>query len=801
MIPPRWKKVLRDLRLNRTRTVLALVALSIGTFGVGADLSAYSILRREMGVNFGGTHPPSVIVHVEGAGATREMASEVEHLPGVAKAEARGLIEARVLFGPDEWRRILLFAIDDFHNLKVSTFTLEKGEWPPCDGEILIERSAIPFLHTSMGDTIVVQTPNGPRRELRTTGVVHDPAQSPGWMDGIGYGYLTPATLALLGEAPALNELRIIVAKGADPAEVGARARQLVEGRGAVVSFINARQAAQHPHADQMQSLLFLFGAFGALSLVLGGVLSAAVIATLLRQQVRQIGAMKAVGATSWQIAGLYAGAVLLLAVAGLALGVPASALAGKAYARFVAGVLNFNLTSSAIPGWVFLVQLISGLAAPLATAAEPVLRGSSITVLDAIGDHGVGESTFRPGFFDALASRLTWLGRSTQLSLRNTFRRKGRLALTLGILAVGGATFMSAINVSVSWHNTVDSLFESRRYDLQVIFSRPYSAARVQEVVGGVAGVKAVETWGGAWAFRRYDGSTGEGFRLRVTAVPPETQMIDYPLIEGRWLRPDDTNAVVINHELLRDREANIKVGDLVPLDLDGKASTWRVVGAVRELGVRRRGQNIPASAYVSRDYFESVTGVRDRTANLVLSASERGEEPLRELTRRIERALDLAGLKRTIVQPSTDRKKELLDHLVVIRDFLLAIASLVAVVGGLALASAMSMNVMERTRELGVLRATGASTHTVVRIVVVEGVVLAGLSWVLAVGLAVPSSLVIGNFAGRVFVHANLDNTFSPAAAAGWLLLVLLIGAVASVLPALVSTRTPVAQALQYE
>jgi putative ABC transport system permease protein len=191
----------------------------------------------------------------------------------------------------------------------------------------------------------------------------------------------------------------------------------------------------------------------------------------------------------------------------------------------------------------------------------------------------------------------------------------------------------------------------------------------------------------------------------------------------------------------------------------------------------------------------------VRNRTANLVLSASERGEGPLRELTRRIERALDLAGLKRTIVQPSSDRKKELLDHLVVIRDFLLAMAGLAAAIGGLALASAMSMNVMERTRELGVLRATGASTPTVVKIVVVEGVVLAGLSWVLAVGVAIPLSLVIGNFAGRVFVHTNLDDTFSPAAAAGWLLLVLLIGAVASALPALVSTRAPVARALQYE
>lgn len=801
MIAPRWRKVLRDLSLNRARTVLALVALCIGTFGVGTVLSAYSILTREIAVNFESTRPPSVIVHVGGAGADRELARAAEELPGVERAEARGQIEGRALLGPDEWSRILLFAVDDFRDLRVSTFAAEQGSPSPRDGEVLVERSAVPFLHRSIGDTVVVQTPGGPRRELRVTGIVHDPAQSPGWMDGIGYGYVTPATLATLGEAPALNELRIIVSRGADPVEVGQRARRLAESRGRAVSFVDARQAARHPHADQMESLLFLFGAFGGMSLVLGGVLAAAVIAALMRQQIRQIGAMKAIGATASQIAGMYAGAVALLAVAALAVGVPVGALAGRAYARFVSGVLNFDVTSDAIPAWVFAVQIGAGLALPLAAAAVPVIRGSRISVLSAIGDHGIADGGRRPALDAPLLARVPWIGRPTLLSLRNTFRQKGRLALTLGILAVGGATFMTAINVSDSWRNTVDSLFGARRYDLQVVLPRPISAERFRGVIGSVEGVAEVETWGDAWAFRKREGDATEGYRLMITAVPPETKMLAFPVLEGRWLRPDDTNAVVINHELLRDGEAHMRVGDDITLEIDGKPSSWRVVGAVRELGTRRRGQNIPAAAYVSRAYFEHVTGAGGRSGHLVLSARERGEEPLRALAQRIERALDAAGLQRTLVQPSTHRKRELLDHLVVIRDFLLAMAALVAVVGGLALASAMSVNVLERTREIGILRAVGASTAAVMKMVVVEGAVLAGLSWLIAVALALPLSRVVGDFAGRVFVHTDLENTVSAAATGGWLVLVLAIGAVASALPALRPTRSAVANALHYD
>ncbi len=114
MFSVRWRKVLRDLWLNELRTLLAVLAIAIGIFGVGSILSAYAILTREINVNYMATNPASAILYVDKA--DRDLAKAVEALPGVAVAEPRRTISARMLIGPNEWRPLLLYVIDEFHD-------------------------------------------------------------------------------------------------------------------------------------------------------------------------------------------------------------------------------------------------------------------------------------------------------------------------------------------------------------------------------------------------------------------------------------------------------------------------------------------------------------------------------------------------------------------------------------------------------------------------------------------------------------------------------------------------------------
>src|SRR5512139_921534 len=126
---PRWRKALRDLWLNKTRTALVIVAMVIGVFGFGLVANSYAILSREMDVNYQQTNPVSATLLLDRVDA--ELVQQVRQRPEIAEAEARQMVVGRIQIGPDEWRNIWLFVIDDFNDLRLDTFTPEAGQWPP----------------------------------------------------------------------------------------------------------------------------------------------------------------------------------------------------------------------------------------------------------------------------------------------------------------------------------------------------------------------------------------------------------------------------------------------------------------------------------------------------------------------------------------------------------------------------------------------------------------------------------------------------------------------------------------------
>src|SRR6185369_4180588 len=130
------------------------------------------------------------------------------------------------------------------------------------------------------------------------------------------------------------------------------------------------------------------------------------------------------------------------------------------------------------------------------------------------------------------------------KLSLRNTFRRRGRLILTLSLLAAAGAMFMTGINVKAGWQAYLDQSSADRHYDLEIRFNSLQSEEKVLSTLANVPGVEKVESWNftpaaldrpdGLDIVRTYpDGGHGS-FTLR--SVKPDTSLIEKPLLSGRW-------------------------------------------------------------------------------------------------------------------------------------------------------------------------------------------------------------------------------------------------------------------------
>lgn len=787
-LSPAWRKALRDLWLNKGRTGLVILAIAVGVFGLGLVTNAYAILVREMNANYLRTNPAAATLST--AALDPAILQQVKDLPQVDDVEARRMVVGRVQVAENEWKNIWLFVIDDFSALRLDQFFPQSGQYPPQNDEILIERAALKLVQSEQGATLQVKIPDGPVTPLRFSGVVHAPGLAPAWMEGYAYGYITRGALVRLGGDGLLNELKVtFTRKDLTQDEIRAAAFDLkgwLEARGYPVSRIEVPKPGTHPHASQMATLLFLLEAFGLVALLLSAVLVVNMISALLAQQIRQIGVMKAIGASSRQIMRIYYGMVILLGLAGLAVGLPLALLAGRGYAGFASTMLNFEIFDASV-GWPYLaLQVAVGLLIPLLAASYPILRGSRVTVRAAMSDYGISQPAGSLPL-PKLASR------PFMLSLRNTFRQRGRLLLTLFTLALGGAGFIIAMNVSASMNSTVDDKFEAQRFDVQMTFTRPHPEADLETLALAIPGVSQVESWGGASAVRQLDEGV-ESNRFNLIAPPGRTALMTaLPLVEGRWLEPGDENGIVFNHALLA-QHPGLQVGDTLTLKIAGKTSQWRLVGVVQEIMA-------PPFAYVTKEALNQVLGLDGMASMLVVAARDRDGAPVAQIARSLESAFAASNVDIASTIRLADYRKAIEDHLLILASFLVMMSTLVLAVGGLGLASTMSINVMERTRELGVLRAIGASAASILKIIVSEGAIIGGLSWILALVISWPISQFVSTTFGLTFFEAPLRFAVSTPGMLLWLVISTGFAALASLYPAWSATQLTVRQVLAYE
>ena len=820
-----WRKAMRDFWQERTRTIFVAAAIALGISGFAAVLSSYSILTRTLDEGYLATNPASFTVRADAV--DDDLLRAVRSHPAVGEAEARRTVSGRLKTGPVEWRGLTLFVVPDFRNIRVSRIEPQRGAWPPAPGEILIERDALQVAKARIGDAVTIRTARGNEQTLRVAGTAKDVGQAQARMENIVYAYTTPETLSLLGEEAHLNELKVVAAENkfdeAHVRQVAGEVAKLVESRGRAVSGVQVPAPGKHPHTDIMGLLLLSMAAFGLFVLLLSGVIVVNLLTALMASQVRQIGVMKTVGGSRWQIAQIYFAQAALLGVAAIIISVPAGVLGARALCRYMAVLLNFDIESYSVPAWVYLSVALVGVVVPLLAAAYPVWKGSGVSVREALSDFGVSRNVFGAGAFDRALAGMGGVARPLLLAVRNSFRRRARLALTLLTLAAGGLFYMTALNVRASLINSLDRLFATRKFDLTVTFPTAYPFERIERAALATPGVRAVEGWlaaegsipapdapdgaasgaatpaanavgghgGGSGDGGGHAGGAREGLRFTAIGLPPETRMHEPDIVEGRALQPGDTEAVIVN-TVLAARAPQLKVGGIVTLRIGAGQSAWRVVGIARE-------PFSPATAYVPRAYFDKQHPGQTNSVRLALDRADR--DWVNRVKADLDRNLEQEGVRSQTSASKSDGRYGFDQHMLMIYVFLIIVSCVLGLVGGLGLLTTMSINVLERRREMGVLRAVGATPAAVCLIVIAEGVFVGLLSWALAVVFAWPVGKALGNFLVKVMFRSDLDFLFEPRALFLWLAVSVLWGAAASFLPAWHASRRPVREAVGYE
>lgn len=796
----RWRYVWRGIWLYRSRTVLIVLSSAIGIFAFGLILGAATTLRTELSVRYQEVNPASAILHA--SGFDLPTVESVRRMPEVAIAEGRTSVVIQYRNPAGEWHDIQFFALEDFTNNQVNMVRPWQGAWPPPDRQVLIERNSLALTGARVGDSLLVENSLGDQRTLPVAGLAHDMNQPPAQITGVPYAYVTRDTLEWLGLSRDFNQLQMVVAEGRkDKAHITGVAQSAADKLtrdGLVVAWTEVPEPGKHFVEDFLPTILIILTSLGVLALILSGFLVINVITALLTQQTRQIGVMKSIGARPGQIAELYLRMVMCFGLGALFLAVPMGVLGSRTFSGFVAGQLNFDLGRVAVQPLAVGLQVAVGILTPVAAAFFPIVSTVQRTVREALADAGVDAP--QPAA-TPLAQRLAaWqqqlpLSRPARLALRNTFRRRGRLIRTLIPLTLGGALFMSVLSVRASLFLTLEHTLIERGFDVQIQFNQPYSLRRIQAVVDQVAGVAVQEGWTvREGAPVRADGSQGD--QLFVYGIPAQTAVFQPKLVAGRWLTPADGNAVVVPSALLQ-WEPELALGRPITIRIGPEEYRFEIVGVIQVF----QPPIAPAILYANQPYLWREVGGSNRADMVRILTYVHNDSTQRSVAQAATDQLQTAGLQVKSIRNASEDRAIFAQRFNIVTVILLFMAFLLATVGSLGLMGTMSINVLERRREIGVLRAIGASDGAVIRLFVLEGVVISVIAWAGSIVLAQPMSRVMSYVVGMNFAKLPLTYVFDLRALPLWLTIAIVVSALSSLIPARAAARLSVRETLAYE
>jgi len=796
ILSAQWLKVLNDLWGNKTRTLLIVLSIAVGLFATGVIVIARTVLSTEMSKSYEAIHPSNGTLRIlEPFG--QDFVRSVRTMKGVQDADARRSMTMRIRDKSGEWRSLRLFGIADYNDMRVNIVRPQSGAWPPPDHELLIERAALDLIGAQVGDTVRIELPDEKQRELRIAGLVHDLSQFPARFSNTPYGYISLDTAEWLGEPYGFNELHIAVVDK-DKVAVQSVVKQVEDKAKRSGLTVLASSVDRFPLEDMVQAVLLMLAILGLLALGLSAFLIVNAISALLAQQVRQIGVMKAIGARTDQIMSMYLVMVILYGLIALVVAVPLGIAGAYVVCRFAMSLLNFDLTGFQVPLPAIALQIAVGLIVPVLASLYPFIAGLRVTAAEAMSAYGISQHQFGTDWVDHLFSGANlWfarrvLRRSLLLSLRNTFRSKGRLALTVITLTLAGAIFISVFSVRASLFRTIDDLARWRMFDSLLTFTRPYRAEKIEQEASGVPGVAQTDVWINIPVLRvRPDKSESDAVFLY--APRSDTALVSSPvMLQGRWLAPEDEDGLVVNAFMLK-KEPDIKLGDDIVLKLNGRERTWRVVGVCL-------GGN-PSEAYANYSSVARLTGNVGRASAMLVATQRHDSEFTAQVASALESHFENMGIHASDVKTTAEERRNDEASFSILVVGLLIMAILFAVVGGLGLMGTMSINVLERTREIGVMRAIGASSGSVAQVFILESVAIGVISWLLGCMFAVPLGKLMSDAVGRPLMGVPITFSFSTTGVWLWLVVVVMLSVLASFVPARNASRLTVRQVLAYE
>jgi putative ABC transport system permease protein len=800
------RKSLADVTRRKGRTLLVVLGIFIGVFGLTAITVTQDQLFAAFAYSVGSqATQPDLIVDVDRLDP--QLVPALLVVPNVKQVQEETTLSTQwhVSRAPGHVD-LTIISYPNLQHVPLTPFELTNGRYPGA-GEIVMEYGDVAIQPFTIGDLVTVDTAQGTAR-LRVVGLARTPGVNPATTDS-ARGYMGDAALQSLpaftdvATAPPLGPLRLshIAVKVISITQVSGTAHALstlLQAQRVTVLGVSFPEPIT-AQLRQIDGIFTLLRILALLAVVMSGILLLNTVTTLIGEQTAIIGTMKAIGGTRGTILRGYLLSVclysLLATVPGLGLGI----LGGAQLASILAQAIPLALGPLMVTPGLIALSLAIGFGVPLCASLWPLWNGTRITVRAALAAYGINKGEGN-GSLARLGQHLNWISQTTWLGLRSLFRKRASAALTLLMLTVAGTSFLVVQTTAGSVNETIGLVWANIHADVEVYADESYSQARTQ--VGTLPNVRRMERFGTAGAQTLWG-------KLAIWGFEPQTQIYHYQLTSGRWLREDDTNVVLLSDAMAA--QAGLHPGSrLVVTSLGGNRSiTWTVIGTLKE-SVDSLGQIgaavVPVNTLYQFEGTPAATAV-DYANKLLIQARDRTPAGVSKLADQI----DALGAN-LILSGSVGRgfglgpvflvQDEALRHqrnFYILYAVLYAVALLTGAAGILGLASTLTASVVERQREIGLVRAMGASSWRVGQVFWVEGLALGSIAWCLGALLGLPLASAFVQFFSHLVIQ--VDFVVDPLAFLVMLSALLLIVTLASVVPARHASRLHIADLLRYE
>ncbi len=814
------RKSLADVMRRKGRTMLAILGIFIGVLGVTSVNEANDLISGAFFYSTDAQAFPNVTFVVNTLPPS--VATTIQHLPNVAQLQTRTTYNTRWYLAQGNDTIIEINGYRAVHQDQLGAFQITSGRWPG-RGEIVMDVSDRALQPIGLGDTVTVDAPDGGHVSLRVVGfartrglaVWHPAAPAIAYMSADALQELLHNTHGpVLNDLPGGTQILLKTHDANNPLAMCQSITQVLSAAHLTIAFSQCRYTSFDADAHlHVAGLLTIIQLLAWLTLLLVCIMIFTSVSTLLLEQVKIIGTMKALGGTRLPIGGSYLITVGMYSIAGTVLGCGIGLAAGYQLATFLTSTVQMQVGDITLPvdvgpfqlaPWTLASGLLVGLLVPLCSALWPLWTGTRITVREAISSYGVRAVGATTG-----TSRHAWGRRLSQvpqiiwLGLRGLFRRSARVSMTLLALTLSGATFLAvqisndslAANASVGYYNS----------DFRITLTDNQTTAPAQPVIQALQSLSNVET------IEPIDQTviTIAQRELTLDGLLAQTRLYQPHLVAGRWLRANEHNALVINDSAARQLHLQVGAQVIVETTFTREAhqeqkASWTIVGIVHdvnEVGPLANPQGRLGVAFTTLDTLNRTLRhlPADAAWRLWLRARDHSPQALNNLNGQIYRTFRLLGLQGAYTQSTRQDLAPAAGIQTIIALIFEAVALLVTLVGGLGLALTLSASVIERRLEIGMLRALGATGWRVGTIFCIEGLAQAVLAWGLGAALGVPGGMAIVSLFGPYF--GPIDVSFQPLLLPAMLLFIGVISLLASFGPALSASRIRVRGILRYE